>query len=298
MNTPILTTKNICKTYRQQQVLNHISFTLQAGEIVALVGNNGAGKSTLINIINQLIPADEGQVTFFDGKANQKVNRQRVGVMLQKNMQLARVTVKETLNLARSYYQAPLPYQELLAIADLQGDEQQFVAKLSGGQKRRLSFAIALAGNPDILFLDEPTAGMDSGSRQKLWRLIEELRQQGKTFFVTSHYLEELENFAERILILKEAEIIFNGSLEQLRRQTAAAEISFHSQLSPKIFQSLPEVSEMHTTGAFYRLTTNDVNQLMLQLTPYLSGIENLSIQQNSLESLFTTINEGGAFHG
>lgn len=296
MTETILEVMNIRKSYKKRTILNNLSFKVNKGEIVALLGINGAGKSTLINSINQLIPLDAGTVTFFN-QQNQPIDRQKIGVMMQKNIQLSRLTIKETLTLAASYYHKPLPYTKLIALANLAEHENKRVAKLSGGQKRRLSFAVALAGDPQLIFLDEPTAGMDSSSRQKLWQVISLLKKEGKTFFVTSHYLDELESSADRLLILKESNIVFDGTLEDLRRKSGTAEITFHSKLSEKIFTEWKTVLSVTRTGEFIHLMTNQVNQVVVQLVPYLSGIENLVIKQNSLESLFVSLNEGGGNH-
>ena len=185
--TTALGVKNINKKYKNKVVLNDINFSIQSGEIVALIGKNGAGKSTLINIITKLIQQDSGQSKIFE---KEKFDRNLIGVMMQENISLDRITVKEIIKLTRTYYRNPMSYQAILALSELQNYTNHPMDKLSGGQKRKLQFALTLAGNSDLIFLDEPTVGMDAESRTKFWERIDELKKQGKTFLITSHYLE------------------------------------------------------------------------------------------------------------
>ena len=152
--------KNVTKSYGTKKVLAGLDLTVRQGEIIALLGENGAGKSTLINIINGLSRATSGEVVLF-------LPQSKIGVMLQSNLTLNRVKVSEVLKLARSYYDKPLAYSELLRLSALTEKENALMTELSGGKKRRLSFALALAGDPDLIFLDEPTNGMDSGRRRE-----------------------------------------------------------------------------------------------------------------------------------
>ena len=164
--TTALEVKHINKKYKNKVVLNDINFSIQSGEIVALIGKNGAGKSTLINIITKLIQQDSGQSKIFE---KEKFDRNLIGVMMQENISLDRITVKEIIKLTRTYYRNPMSYQAILDLSELQNYTNHPMDKLSGGQKRKLQFALTLAGNPDLIFLDEPTVGMDAESRTKFW---------------------------------------------------------------------------------------------------------------------------------
>lgn len=163
----ILEVDKLSKAFKSKPVLKDVSFKVQAGEVVALVGKNGAGKSTLLKIILGLLTADSGQVTFLGKKRDFK---EQIGVMLQEVPTIRRIKVKEIIQLWRSYYTKPVEYNELLKLADLVSKENSYLTELSGGQKKRLYFALALAGNPQILFLDEPTVAMDSLSRANFWK--------------------------------------------------------------------------------------------------------------------------------
>lgn len=285
--TTALEVKNINKKYKNKIVLNDINFSIQSGEIVALIGKNGAGKSTLINIITKLIQQDSGQSKIFE---KEKFDRNLIGVMMQENISLDRITVKEIIKLTRTYYRNPMSYQAILALSELQDYTNHPMDKLSGGQKRKLQFALTLAGNPDLIFLDEPTVGMDAESRTKFWERIDELKKQGKTFLITSHYLEELEKVANRFIFLHNQRIIFDGSLTEMGKQLKKVQVTFNSELIKDIFNKLPAVLRVSELNHHYTLITSDVNSLITQLVPYLSAIDNLEIRQQNLDTLMDSL--------
>lgn len=285
--TTALEVKNINKKYKNKVVLNDINFSIQSGEIVALIGKNGAGKSTLINIITKLIQQDSGQSKIFE---KEKFDRNLIGVMMQENISLDRITVKEIIKLTRTYYRNPMSYQAILALSELQNYTNHPMDKLSGGQKRKLQFALTLAGNPDLIFLDEPTVGMDAESRTKFWERIDELKKQGKTFLITSHYLEELEKVTNRFIFLHNQRIIFDGSLAEMGKQLKKVQVTFNSELIKDIFNKLPAVLRVSELNHHYTLITSDVNSLITQLVPYLSAIDNLEIRQQNLDTLMDSL--------
>ena len=285
--TTALEVKNINKKYKNKVVLNDINFSIQSGEIVALIGKNSAGKSTLINIITKLIQQDSGQSKIFE---KEKFDRNLIGVMMQENISLDRITVKEIIKLTRTYYRNPMSYQVILALSELQNYTNHPMDKLSGGQKRKLQFALTLAGNPDLIFLDEPTVGMDAESRTKFWKHIDELKKQGKTFLITSHYLEELEKVANRFIFLHNQKIIFDGSLNEMGKQLKMVQVTFNSELIEDIFNKLPAVLRVSELNHHYTLVTSDVNSLITQLVPYLSAIDNLEIRQQNLDTLMDSL--------
>lgn len=285
--TTALEVKNINKKYKNKVVLNDINFSIQSGEIVALIGKNGAGKSTLINVITKLIQQDSGQSKIFE---KEKFDKNLIGVMMQENISLDRITVKEIIKLTRTYYRNPMSYQAILALSELQNYTNHPMDKLSGGQKRKLQFALTLAGNPDLIFLDEPTVGMDAESRTKFWKHVDELKKQGKTFLITSHYLEELEKVANRFIFLHNQKIIFDGSLNEMGKQLKKVQVTFNSELIEDIFNKLPAVLRVSELNHHYTLITSDVNRLITQLVPYLSAIDNLEIRQQNLDTLMDSL--------
>lgn len=282
----IIEVQNLSKAYKKKTVLDKLSFRVTNGEIVALLGENGAGKSTLINLLNHLSSKDSGDISIM-GTQDIPSIRENISVMLQSNLSLNKITVKEILNLARSYYKHPLSYEELINLAGLKEAENRYVSLLSGGQKRRLTFAATMAGNPQLIFLDEPTAGMDSQSRRNFWQRIAEYRKQGKTFFVTSHYLEELDTIADRIMILKDTHLVYDGTLVNLRQRSGEIVISFTTTLPKDAFANLQSIKELFIKEDSYQLITANASLTIEELTPLLAQLNDLTVQESSLESLY-----------
>ena len=183
----IATLANITKLYGPTKALDGLNLTLRRGEIVALLGPNGAGKTTAIKILLGLIAPTSGICRVFGSNPRDATTRTRVGAMLQVARILETLRVREHLDLFRSYYPNPLPVADILRTAQLQGIEDRPFSQLSGGQKQRVLFALALCGNPDLIFLDEPTVGMDIQARRALWQQIRFLSAQGKTVLLTTH---------------------------------------------------------------------------------------------------------------
>lgn len=256
------------------------------------MGKNGAGKSTLLNVLLQMITKDSGKVKILGSK---HLKTEKIGVMLQNDFSLERVTVKEVIKLWQSYYPNSKDYAELLQIADLADKQNQFLSKLSGGQRRRLNFALCLAGDPELIFLDEPTVGMDVVSRQKFWQQIKNLQALGKTFLITSHYLEELQGVAQRFLILKDGKLAFDGTLQQLQQGHQVVTLSFDSRLDQSLFVELPGILAVKADAGSYTLKTTQLNECLPRLMPYLPAIENLNIEQGSLNELFFELTGGRA---
>lgn len=284
----ILEIQHINKSFGKKVILKDINLQIESSSIIALVGANGAGNTTLINIILNLIPQTSGQIKFLTNENWKQIT----GVMMQDNIVLHRITVKEIISLTRSYFDKPLSYEELLNISGLNNHQNNLMTGLSGGQRRRLAFALALAGNPEILFLDEPTVGMDSNARNEFWQEIDRLKKSGKTIFVTSHYLEELENIADRFLILQNSTIAFDGTIKQLRSREGQSLVEFDSELNQIDFENLANVISINLIGHHFQIITNDVNQLITELTPYLKAIDNLQVKQSTLDTLLLNYKE------
>lgn len=286
--------KQVKMQFGQQVVLNQVDLSVQPGEIVGLVGANGAGKSTLINLILGRLQPTSGQISVLGQKATEKQHFNQVGAMNQGNVPLARLRVIEELGLVRSYYQNPKTIDELLALADLKAQAQKMVTQLSGGQLRRLSFALAMAGNPQLIFLDEPTVGMDVGSRQKFWQKIDQLKASGKTIFVTSHYLEEIEHVATRILLLKDGQFQYDGDFATLQKQFKGTQISFTTELAASEFEQWIDVVRATKQGSTITLTVTNGDTVLGELTPLIgTKIYNLQTQNSSLNEIYNEMMEG-----
>lgn len=286
----VIKVKNVQKTYDKRVILKQVDLEIKKGEIVALLGRNGAGKSTLLNLLLQLVSKDQGEIEILGEK---RLKTEAIGVMLQNELTLERTTVKEILELWRSYYPKSKSYAELLAIADLEEKQETFIAKLSGGQRRSLQFALCLAGDPEVIFLDEPTVGMDLKHRQKFWEQIKKLQTAGKTFLITSHYLEELQNVVQRFLILKDGSIAFAGTLQELQQNGQKVTFRFTSVLDKSLFTELSGVLTVKNYAMNYIVQTTEPDELIQELVPYLPAIKNLSIEHDSLNDLFLEVTGG-----
>ncbi|MWV45658.1 ATP-binding cassette domain-containing protein [Paenibacillus sp. HJL G12] len=209
----LLTFNNVQKKFKEKQVLAGVTFEIDEGESIALIGPNGAGKTTMIRSTLGLAPIDGGEIVRnFD-------TRKDVGVMLQHDLFPDNLRVKEVIELHKSYSKSKVSTNVLLEAGDLVKEAKSMVQSLSGGQKRRLSFALSLAADPKLLFLDEPTVGMDVTACRMFWNKIREIQEQGKSIFVTSHHLDELNDYCRRFIFLKDGKIIADVRKEDLNTQ-------------------------------------------------------------------------------
>ncbi len=209
--------------------LDDISLTLRRGEVVALLGPNGAGKSTAVKLLMGLSSPTSGTVKIFGADPRNYAARLRTGVMLQVGRAPEMLRVREHIQLFRGYYLNPMPFAELIDIAGLHGIESRLFGQLSGGQKQRVLFALALAGNPDLVFLDEPTVGLDIKSRRSLWAQIEILAARGKTVLLTTHYLEEADSLAQRIVVIDKGRVVCEGTPAEVKSLGSIASGSLSS---------------------------------------------------------------------
>ncbi|MBA1434910.1 ABC transporter ATP-binding protein [Bombilactobacillus bombi] len=289
--TKVITVQNLSTKYGQKVVLENLSFTIQAGEIVGLLGANGAGKTTLIKVLLGMQEINSGQVQILQQNPHSQSIKEQIGVMFQDDLVIKRVRAVELIELARSLYSKPLASKNLEQIADLGKDGKNYVNKLSGGQQRKLNFALALAGDPTLLFLDEPTAGMDTTSRHHFWHYVRQLAAQGKTIIVTSHYLAEIEDIATRILFLKNHKLIHDGSLADLRANFSYKSVTFKSNLTPQQL-ALNSGNLQSYEHNHYLFVVQDIDQFLQELVSQMSQIHDLQIKETSLDDIFQQLEE------
>lgn len=243
----IIEINSVSKTFKHKKAVNNVSFHVGKGQIVALLGPNGAGKTTMISMMLGLKDPSEGSVSIFGKSPKHRAVRNRLGAMLQEVSVIDSISVEEAIDLFRSYYTNPIAKETLLQLSNLESEKKQRCEKLSGGQKRRLNFALALAGNPDLLFLDEPTVGMDITSRKTFWETIRKLASEGKTILLTTHYLEEADALADRILLFANGEIIADGTPDEMKATISRKTISFYAKedIPTSLLKGLPHVTEV-----------------------------------------------------
>lgn len=213
------------KRYTAVTALDGVDLTLQGGEVLALLGANGAGKSTAIALLLGLSKPDGGRVELFGHPVGTLAARRRTGVMLQSAGIPDNARVAELLDLTRSYYPAPRSVADCVALAGLEGLLHRAYGRLSGGQQRRVQFALAICGNPELLFLDEPTTGLDIDARQRMWATIRQLVADGVGILLTTHYLEEAEALAQRLVVLDSGRVVAAGRMHDIRAQVSQRRI-------------------------------------------------------------------------
>jgi ABC-2 type transport system ATP-binding protein len=287
---PIATLTNITKRYGNTLALDNLSLSLHPGEVVALLGPNGAGKSTAVKLLLGLIAPTSGTARVFGSDPRSATTRTRVGAMLQ----VARVTetlrVREHLDLFRSYYPNPLPVADILRIAQLQGIEDRPFSQLSGGQKQRLLFALAICGNPDLIFLDEPTVGLDIESRRALWGQIRFLSAQGKTVLLTTHYLEEADTLAHRVIVINKGRVISEGTPAEIKRNAGGRTIRCQTRLSQEFLETLPGVTSITFNERGVVVTASDAETVVREMLLRDETLSGLEIASPALEDAFLAL--------
>jgi len=216
------------KSYGEHEALGGVDFEIREGEVFSLLGPNGAGKTTTIEILEGYRRRDAGSVIVLgiDPAAAPRAWRGRIGVVLQSSAMYENLTVRESLALFGGYYERPRPVDEVIGVVGLEEKATSLVRKLSGGQRRRLDFGLALVGDPELIFLDEPTTGFDPAARRAAWETIRSLRGLGKTVLLTTHYLDEAEQLSDRVAVLREGRIVATGTPADLTR-TPKTEIRY-----------------------------------------------------------------------
>jgi ABC-2 type transport system ATP-binding protein len=280
----------VSKSYGATQALDTFSFHLGAGEVVALLGPNGAGKTTAVRLLLGLIAPNSGSVRVLGQDPRESEARTRIGAMLQVGRVPEVLRVRELIDLFRSYYPAPLAAKDVVRIARLDDFENRPFAKLSGGQKQRALFGLALCGDPDLVVLDEPSAGMDIESRRALWDEVRALAAAGKTVLLTTHYLEEADALATRVVVVNRGKLVCAGTPSEIRRSISGRRIRCITQLDPAFLATLHTVTEVKQDREALVVmaeAAEDVVREMLLRDPTLSGLE---IASPALEEAFLAL--------
>jgi ABC-2 type transport system ATP-binding protein len=267
------------KNYGDHEALRGVTFEIGEGEVFSLLGPNGAGKTTTIEILEGYRRRDGGTVSVLgiDPAHTTREWRGRIGVVLQSSAMYETLTVRESLALFGGYYERPRPVDEVIAVVGLQEKADAIVRKLSGGQRRRLDFGLALVGDPELIFLDEPTTGFDPAARRAAWETIRSLRGLGKTILLTTHYLDEAEQLSDRVAVLREGRIVATGTPAELTR-TPATEIRYRE------------------NGRDVVLRTEEPTRVLAELTARAvergEELDGLEVRRPSLEEVYLELTE------
>ncbi len=287
---------NVTKQFQQKTAVNNISFSIKKGEIAAILGPNGAGKTTVISMILGLLKPSEGDIKLFNRVPGDQQVREKIGVMLQEVSVMPGLKVYEILELFRSYYPNPLSMKELVSLTALTKEDLKTRAeKLSGGQKRRLSFALALAGNPELLIFDEPTVGMDTSSRHRFWQTIHGLADQGKTIIFSTHYLQEADDAARRILFFADGRLVADDSPMQIRSRIQKQSVSFtlHSDESLEKLSRHPIVERVIQKQQRTIIQTSNTDKVLALIFQENIQACDIRIEQGTLDEAFRQLADG-----
>ncbi|HFR3426578.1 TPA: ABC transporter ATP-binding protein [Streptococcus suis] len=281
------------KIIKGRTILSNISFEIKSGECVALIGPNGAGKTTLMSCLLGDRKATKGKV-LLDGLVPQaQSNKEKVAVLPQENAIPTDLKVKELLRFFQAIYKDSLTDAEIDSLLCFSPEQKnQLAGKLSGGQKRLLAFVICLIGKPKLLFLDEPTAGMDTSTRQRFWEIVHELKAQGVTIFYTSHYIEEVEHTAERILVLHQGRLLRDTTPFAMRSEEQEKEVTLPIAFAAAV-ESLAEINEISYKQDTVSFKTRAIEQVWANLQEAGCRISDLEVQNKTLlNSLFDKTRE------
>ncbi|MFD0711950.1 ABC transporter ATP-binding protein [Paenibacillus sp. GCM10027626] len=285
---------NVSKVFNKNKAVDQLSFSIEKGSVVALLGSNGAGKSTTISMILGLLQPTAGEVKLLGGHPGDLRVRDRIGAMLQEVSVIDSLKVGEILQLFRSYYENPLPLDYLLQAANLTEEKNKIATSLSGGQQRRLGFAIALAGDPEILFLDEPTVGMDVTSRHLFWTAVRDMAAKGRTIILTTHYLEEADSVADRIIVIDRGRLIADGTPNEIKAKATGRQISFtphgDKDALEKQLQGMTGISRIEWNGQRIKLFSSDTDRLICELIQQRIQMKEIEIAAGGLEEAFQTL--------
>ena len=278
--TPVVSVRGLTKSYGEFEAVKGIDFELGAGEVFGLLGPNGAGKTTTIEILEGYRERDAGEVEVLgaDPATADLDWRGRIGVVLQSSAMYENLTVAEHLAQFAGYYEYPRPVDEVIGLIGLEEKRDTRARRLSGGQRRRLDLGLALIGDPELIFLDEPTTGFDPGARRRAWDTIRSLRELGKTILLTTHYLDEVEQLADRVAVLREGRIVASGTVLELVGSAPATEIRYRRNGEVVVLETDEPTRVLH-----------ELTEAAIQRGEELEGLE---VRRPSLEEVYLSLTQ------
>jgi ABC-2 type transport system ATP-binding protein len=280
----------VSKSYGNVHALRNVDFSIREGELIALLGPNGAGKTTAVKLFLGLSSADAGTVSVFGGNPKNPMTRMRAGAMLQVAKVPETMRVREHIDLFRSYYPHPLSMEETLSIAGVADIRQRLFGDLSAGQRQRVLFALALCGDPDLLFLDEPTVGMDVEARRVLWEQIRKLVARGKTVLLTTHYLEEADALADRVVVINKGQIIAEGTPAEIKTRARGQKIRCITCLPVEEIRQLPGVLTVTADREAVEVRAEVAELVMRELFLRDTTLRGLEVTNAGLEEAFLAL--------
>jgi ABC-2 type transport system ATP-binding protein len=283
----------VSKSYGNVPALQAFSLSIRRGELLSLLGPNGAGKTTAIKLLLGIVRPDTGSVSIFGSDPSLAATRTRIGAMLQVAKVPETLKVREHIDLFSSYYPRPLALHQTLAIAGLEDIQNRRFGDLSGGQKQRVLFALALCGDPDLIFLDEPTVGLDVEARRGLWQEIRKLVARGKTVLLTTHYLEEADALADRVVVIHRGAVIAEGTPAEIKARTAGRKIRCITSLSLDMLRAMPGVLQVGQDREAMELRVAEAEPVLRELLSRDADIRGMEVSSAGLEEAFLALTNG-----
>ncbi len=291
----LATLAGVHKRYGTTHALAGLDLQVRRGELLAVLGPNGAGKSTAISLWLGLLEPDEGSARLFDGSPLDVEGRRHVGVMMQEVGLTPELRVRELVALTASYYPNPLPTADVLALTRTEAIAHRPYAKLSAGQKRQVQFALAICGRPSLLFLDEPTVGLDVEARETMWRIIRAMVAAGCSIVLTTHYLEEAEALADRVAVLAGGRLVASGSVEEIRSLVSRKHISCSTTLAAEDVRSWPDVVAVERDARRLRITVVDAEPVLRRLLTSDDCLSDVEVRRAGLSEAFVELTKEAA---
>lgn len=287
-NATFIEAIEVTKRYGSLTAVDRLNLAVPQGVCIGLLGPNGAGKTTLVEIIEDIIDPTSGQV-LYKGEPRSAAFREQIGIMFQQTTLLAFMTVYETLQTFQSLYHSSLDLASLVRLCHLEDIRNQYNDKISGGQRQRLLLALSLVNQPELLFLDEPSTGLDPQARRNLWDIVASVKQQGKTIILTTHYMEEAQQLCDIIAIMDSGRIIAQGSPDELIRDYAqGAQIILPTESIRAHLEELPYTATIINNRA--SILVDDINRAVKQLLSLGIHLDQMAVQSPTLEDVFLNL--------
>lgn len=285
-----LETRSLTRKFGEKTALNSIDLSVSAAGVTALLGANGAGKTTLINCALGLCRPSSGSLSLFGKAPGLLATKRLIGVMLQDADLPDLLTAREHINLFSAYYPNPLSLDELISRCELSDFLNIRYKHLSGGQKRRVQFALSILGRPKMVFLDEPTTGLDIDARKVVWNTINELSETGTAVLLTTHYLEEADTLADHTIVMSQGSIIANDTTDNIRAAASGAVIRCETTADMPTIECLPEVRSIETSSRFVEILSSNASATLAGLLKIDPELKNLTVSKASLEDAFVQL--------
>jgi len=298
LNATVASLEGVNMNYGNIRALRGVDFQVRTGEVVALLGPNGAGKTTAVKLLLGLLQPNSGRARVFGGDPTNPENRMRTGAMLQVGRVPETLRVREHIDLFSSYYQSPMPSADVLAAVGLDKLGDRKFGDLSGGQRQRVLFALAICGDPDMLFLDEPTVGLDVEARRMLWDEIRRMVSRGKTVLLTTHYLQEADALADRIAVINQGEIIAEGTPSEIKAKTAGKRIRCITSLSVNTLRQIAGVTDVKEDREAVELHAIEAEPIVRELLARDAGLSGLEVTSAGLEEAFLALTQDAGREG